>query len=238
MSLKFRNIIKDYLSFNKSEQRGIFIMLLLMTGLLVTDMVLQGREPDRQADISGFSSEIDAFNRELAIADSLEILEKQLRRAGDFKSGKGDSLFSTDRQTPYKKEDPWTVDLNRADTLDLQRLRGIGPAFARRIVKYRDRLGGFTTPSQLLEVFGMDAGKLEMIRDHVMVGEYPVRQIDLNTVTFKEMMAHPYFPYEITRNLMIYRKEHKRFSSVEELLQVKFINDSVFGRIKPYVRVD
>ena len=53
------------------------------------------------------------------------------------------------------------VELNSADTLELDKIRGIGPAFARRIVKYRERIGGFYKKEQLMEVLRTGFTKIQ-----------------------------------------------------------------------------
>ena len=129
------------------------------------------------------------------------------------------------------------VDINRADTLELQRLKGIGPSYARRIVSYRNRLGGFINCRQVLEVWGVDTVLYNLIREHIIITSDSVRKIDLNTVSFKELLKHPYFPYELTRALILYRQKNKIFRSLDELNSVEGINDSIFRRIRSYVRV-
>ena len=68
------------------------------------------------------------------------------------KSIKTDSLYTSEPPAPVRK--PLMVELNSADSTTLQLLHGIGPAFARRIVRYREKLGGFSNKEQLLEVYG------------------------------------------------------------------------------------
>ncbi len=62
------------------------------------------------------------------------------------------------------------IDVNRADTLALRRLPGIGPARARQIVRTRERLGGFRAVEDLLEVPGIGPATLERLRPRVRVG--------------------------------------------------------------------
>ena len=37
---------------------------------------------------------------------------------------------------------------------------------------------------------------------------------------------------------MIYRKENKKFNDIEELLRIKYMDDSLYRKIKPYIRID
>ena len=71
-------------------------------------------------------------------------------------------------QQPIKYETKvkplFIVEINAADTFDLQEVKGIGSSYARRISNYRDRLGGFIKKEQLLEVFGIDSAKYVQIQ--------------------------------------------------------------------------
>jgi competence protein ComEA len=62
------------------------------------------------------------------------------------------------------------LDLNRATTADLERLSGIGPALAARIVEDRTRRGTFATLEDLLRVRGIGPATLERLRPLVRVG--------------------------------------------------------------------
>ena len=51
------------------------------------------------------------------------------------------------------------IEVNASTLLDLESVPGIGPFFAKQIIKYRDQLGGFYSKEQLLEVWKMDQDK-------------------------------------------------------------------------------
>ena len=53
------------------------------------------------------------------------------------------------------KPPPVRTNLNTASAADLQRLPGIGPALAGRIVAYREANGPFRSPAQIVEVKGI-----------------------------------------------------------------------------------
>jgi competence protein ComEA len=62
-----------------------------------------------------------------------------------------------------------TIDLNRATTVELTRLPGIGPALARRIVDTRDADGPFARVEELEHIRGMSARKVEKLRAFVTI---------------------------------------------------------------------
>jgi DNA uptake protein ComE-like DNA-binding protein len=89
-----------------------------------------------------------------------------------------------------------------------------------------------------MEVFGMDTARFRQIEGYLRVNKDSVKEIDLNNVTFKTLLRHPYFPFEVTKNIMLYRQKNKRFAALDELLKVPGINDSVYLRMKVYLRLD
>lgn len=65
------------------------------------------------------------------------------------------------------------LNINEADSAAFDALPGIGPAFARRMVTYRESLGGlYSSPDQLLEIYNFDEERYEKIRDLITVA-YP-----------------------------------------------------------------
>ena len=97
------------------------------------------------------------------------------------------------------------LDLNEADTTDLQRIPGIGSYRARLIVRYREQLGGFVSTSQLAEIQGLP----EDIAQWVAVDPQtsPTR-LNVNRATFQQLVRHPYLSYEQVREIANYRRRY------------------------------
>ena len=98
-----------------------------------------------------------------------------------------------------------TIDLNTADTTLLKRVPGIGSSFARRIVKYRDLLGGYYVVEQLQEVYGMDRERYTAIYPYFTVGT-AVRPL---TLSIDSISYHPYLSWRHKRALRrLLEEEH------------------------------
>ena len=133
---------------------------------------------------------------------------------------------------------PIIVDINSADTTTLQELRGIGPSFARRIVKYRDILGGYYKLEQLLEVYGFDQQRYDQVAAYCLLGDGPFRKLHLNTATTAELKKHPYLDYYIAKAIVDRRVAKGNFTSVSQLKEISIISPELFEKISHYLTVE
>ena len=127
------------------------------------------------------------------------------------------------------------IELNSADSLELESVRGIGPAFASRIIRFRMRLGGFYRKEQLLEVYGMDSVKYNQLKDLIQVNRESISKINLNTFTFDEIRRHPYLTYKQMNAIIQYRSQHGSFKSIDDLMKIAILNEEIIRKIEPYI---
>lgn len=129
------------------------------------------------------------------------------------------------------------VELNAADTAQLKRLPGIGSSFAKRIVKYRELLGGYISKEQVLEVYGMDSTRYLPIEQNLLVDTNIRTRININTADFKTLLRHPYLDKNQVKAIVNYRKQHGAFSSVSDLKRIHLIDAEIYLQIEPYLKV-
>ena len=149
-------------------------------------------------------------------------------------AGSRDSTYINKLPARIKKTVAVLIALNTADTLELDKIKGIGPAFARRIVSYRDRLGGFYKKEQLLEVFGLDSLKFQEIKDQVYVDEAKVVKVNLNTAVYETLKNHPYLRSKQINAILQYRKQHGNYSNIADLKKVAILSATDVERLEPY----
>jgi len=138
-------------------------------------------------------------------------------------------------KTPYVKKEFVIVELNTADTLQLDKIKGVGAAFARRIANYRNKLGGFYKKEQLLEVYGLDSIKYNEIKDQVKINSTHLTKININTAEFDQLKNHPYLTYKQINAIINYRKQHGKYNSVDDLKKVLILSPQTIQNITPYL---
>ncbi len=135
------------------------------------------------------------------------------------------------------RKKPRLIEINSADSLALDELPGIGLVFAKRIIKYREMLGGYAYPAQLKEVYGMDTGRLAGFIKLIRIDTLHLRKLDLNKATFKELLAHPYLDYDQVKAIVRFRDKKGRLNSTGELWAAGVLADSLWKGLSHYLTV-
>jgi len=127
------------------------------------------------------------------------------------------------------------VELNSADSISLTKIKGIGRSFARRIILYRNLLGGFYSINQLSEVYGLNNELISTIRPNIWIDSLAVKRININMVTYEELKNHPYLTDYQAKSIVYYRSKRGSFVSLTEVLESKLLPEDRFIKIKPYL---
>lgn len=126
------------------------------------------------------------------------------------------------------------VEINSADSVQLEQLPGIGSVLAKRIIKYRDLLGGFYSISQLKEVYGLSDQTFGLIQDKVTVNASKIHRVDMNFADMGELSRHPYLKKELAKKIVKFRARNGSISDLAVLRDSMILNLDEYNRIKPY----
>lgn len=144
-------------------------------------------------------------------------------------------------ENPIKKSDTKTekpkilVELNTVSQEDLVKIPGIGEYFAKWIINYRTRLGGFTKPEQLLEVWKIDVEKFLQIEPYVMVNIEKISKLKLNSITIEDLKKHPYLNWNIANSIIKIRERKQGYTAIDEIKESVLIDEECFEKLKPYL---
>ena len=233
-----KHLYREFYLLPRGEQRGLILLSLLLILSLVFRIAVQ-LLPDRIPEgLEEFEHEASLLMASFAEADSIEKDQNDsIRRSDSVRwntSGRSTQAYPYTYPGKSRKSDQ-PIDINRADSLQLLPLPGIGPVFASRIIKYRDLLGGYAFLDQLKEVYGMSLETFDMIAERIVIDTTVLRKLDLNSATFKELLRHPYLEYEDVKALVNYREFAGSIQSTKELEDNYILPDSALNRVIPYI---
>ena len=127
-------------------------------------------------------------------------------------------------------------DLNTATADELMGINGIGETLSNRIIKFRDKLGGFLVDEQLQDVYGLKPEVVERTLQRFHVMEKPnIQKVNINTASVDELAKLLYINYELAKQIVNYRAMNGTFTSLDDLSNVTSFPVDRIGRIKLYL---
>ncbi len=130
------------------------------------------------------------------------------------------------------------MDINTATASDLKIIYGIGDKLSERIIKFRDRLGGFLVDEQLQDVYGLETEVIQRILQKFRVIQKPnVSLININEAPYKDLAEFIYIDSNLAINIVQYRESVGTIHSLDELLSIEGFPKERFARIKLYLQL-
>lgn len=137
----------------------------------------------------------------------------------------------------HKIEEAILIELNSSSKAELKKLKGIGDAYAERILKYKALLGGYYNVEQLMEVYGMDSARFEGFHEQIIIDTTTLQKININTAKYDSLIRHPYLNKYQTKAILKYKEIVGEFSNIEQIYQNNLLTKEDFVRIRPYLKV-
>jgi competence ComEA-like helix-hairpin-helix protein len=131
------------------------------------------------------------------------------------------------------------IDLNKATEEQLQQVSGIGEALSKRIIAYREKLGGFSNDIQLYGVYGLDAAVVQRTLNLFTVKTPKnISTINVNTATASDISTVPGVSFEMAKKIWEYRRLREKISSIQELEKIEGMTERKLQLIQLYLSVE
>lgn len=127
------------------------------------------------------------------------------------------------------------IELNTADSAELVALPGIGPILSARILRFRDKLGGFHSVTQLKEVYGLKDSVYQTLVSMLKVDTVLIQKININSATTEVLGKHPYIGFKNARMIIRYRETQGRFEVFSDLRKIMGLTEQTLQKAAPYV---
>ncbi len=190
---------------------------------------------------------------------------KWINSAADFKkvTGVSDSLLNV--LSPYFKFPDWVnnpkprsdfkdyksekgfnektfsqkIDLNIATEEQLQQVSGIGEALSKRIISYREKLGGFSHDVQLYSVYGLEPSVVQRALNLFTVKTpKQITKINVNTASASDISTVPGISFEMAKKIWEFRRLREKVTTTEELAKIEGMTERKLQLIQLYLSVE
>ena len=239
--------------FNRRERNGLYLLLGL---ILLIQLISMGFKYFQKVEHPVFNITVfqDTISQQRKDIETKDFSKSIIEYAGidngfNHKSPKGNSNFKGTKEKPYfqnKKSNNFTikkgkvkilkVEMNTADSIEIQKVRGIGPVLSKRIIKYRDMIGGFLEKKQLLDVYGLDEERYEQIKDQIIVDSETVQRLNIFSLSADSLSNHFFISHKNAKIIKAYTMETTNNSITEtELLSLNGIWLEQIEKALPYL---
>ncbi len=162
-------------------------------------------------------------------------LKPWVRISPAFPQSKNTSWSQQKINFPSTQKKSGPVDINLADSNAFIALPGIGHTLAKRIISFREKLGGFYSPNQVAETFGLPDSTFQKIRFQLSLSNSTVKKININSAGIEEMKTHPYVRYGMANAIVQFRNQHGPFHTVDDLRKIGSVSEEALNKAKPYL---
>ena len=214
---------KDHFYFNRNDR---IVALILLSVIIIVNIIRNPWNPpvpDDSVDTDTLVHAPDTFRRIVYIRDTV----RRKWYVWDTVRVEVKSLQYAVKSRPMEP-----LELNALDSAELVRLPGIGPATAMKIIRYRERLGGYSGISQLAEIEGLPDSLMKWF---IITDTISIRQIQVNRATLAELRRHPYIDFYQARAIVEYRGERGVIKGPEQLSFMEEFTAQDLERLLPYL---
>jgi DNA uptake protein ComE-like DNA-binding protein len=216
--------VKNYLTITKKQWNGMLVLVILILIVLAAPYVYQHFHKDTTINFNGF----DAAVAQLSKAQNADSIVSTKKYDNENHTAK---VYISNKLKPGA-----TIELNAADSAQLTTVKGIGGSFAIRIIRYRNRIGGFYNKEQLKEIYELDSTKYAEIKDQLTVDPGKVIKVNINTISFASLRQSPYLSYKQASAIIEYRTQHGNYSSITDVGNVAIVTPETLHKIEPYIK--
>jgi len=232
------------LKFTRGEWLAASILLIFIIIQLSFSVLYEAR-PAKPADYSEFKELVKQFETRLQfVEDSIENARKE-RYASNYQQYRRTNYANdTSRyknNKPFEKQEKkpqYTIvklELNRCDTTEIVVVPQFGSKRAQKLVEYREKLGGFYAFEQLKEVFILQNIEVDFLKKYFTLDLSLIRKININTATYKELVAHPYIDSYLAKLIINYREKTAKFTSMKEVQKATNAYEELMEKLGYYI---
>ena len=180
--------------------------------------------------LNKYVNSAEEFQKITQVSDSLLLVMSPKFKFPDWVSKKNRSKAYT---VSYQK------DLNKAEAKDIRVATNIDYKLAYRVINFRDKLGGFSSLTQLQDVYGIGVSECRDIQSKFQLVTIPnIKKININLASASELAELVYINEYMATNIVDERVLREGYKNLDELKYVAHFPVEKLDRIKLYLTIN
>jgi competence ComEA-like helix-hairpin-helix protein len=246
---------KDFFYFSKRERQGLLVLIVFIAGIFLgkwlftpkktvaveaepVSEIVSKNEPKNDSEMrTNYRSE-ETRNQRIVldkVSKNVDRKEKEHTYYQPTSQSHNDNSSSNNYPKKEKLAEGTVIELNSSDTTQLMKIPGIGASYAKRIVAYRNILGGYYHLEQLQEVYGMYEELYAKITPYLSVNAEAITRLPVNTASLDKLKMHPYINFYQAKAIVEMRKKKGKLESFSELVLLEEFTEECLEKVKQYL---
>ncbi len=227
---------RAFVHFSRSERKGLFVLMILLLVSALYNYYIPLWVSNKQ--VMAFESELQRIiEQEVEKTDSIQLESKQKVEYNDTAAG---SIPKSIQEVNKSDKVPLVnsqvqLSLNSFKAEELIKTDLVNKEIAYRIVKFRDKLGGFYHVDQLKEVFDYPVENHEKIVGTLKPSEVRVRSLSINRAPEEVLINHPYISKKLASQIVNFRTKYKLFETPDDVMKLYLVDEQLHNKLMPYL---
>ena len=228
MLAKLNSWLRAFFTLNKSEQRGIIVLVILIVLVGLLNLLLPVLIPESKPDFSIHQKKIDDF------------LNEQKRLSDSVENNKVNS-DDIDHEAAVNKLAPFIFNPNKLPVEEWEKM-GFTMDQIRTIKNYEEKGGSFKRKEDLKKIYTISDQEYRIIEPFIVI---PVskntstrKQVELNSTNATELINSLLLSSKLAERTIKFRNLLGGFYKKEQLREVYGISNDIYEDVKDYLTID
>lgn len=131
------------------------------------------------------------------------------------------------------------VDLNITTQEQLEKVNGIGKVNSKKIIDYRNKLGGFSDDIQIYQLYGLDYQVINLVLNEFTVKTpKEIVKMNFNSISASDIATIPGISFDLAKRIWEYRILNEQIESFSQLQNIEGLTKRKLQGIQLYLKIE
>ena len=131
------------------------------------------------------------------------------------------------------------VDLNITTQEQLEKVNGIGKVYSKKIIDYRNKLGGFSDDIQIYQLYGLDYQVInKVLNEFTVKTPKEIVKMNFNSISASDIATIPGISFDLAKRIWEYRILNEQIESFSQLQNIEGLTKRKLQGIQLYLKIE